>query len=229
MQSEHPNPLRVRTTLPVLPIASGVPIRTPRLIMRPLTQDDLPAYHSMRTQIECMHFTQVGRIDRDLAETQEKLNLYLPPNNAQKYNFAVCLAATGEFVAAAGVHAMNPALGWPEVGYMFKQEHWGKGYATEFLKAFLEAWWKLPRQSVELEVDALSVTGAGGESEGVDEVPEQLYAAVDATNSRSLRVMEKAGFRKFKDWLVQDSRVGNEGMACKLVGLVISSQTQRES
>lgn len=30
---------------------------------------------------------------------------------------------------------------WPELSYMFKKESWGKGFATEAVKAFMQFWW----------------------------------------------------------------------------------------
>ena len=54
---------------------------------------------------------------------------------------------------------------------MLKREFWGKGYATEFLRAWLEEYEKLPRDEVELSVDPRSVVPvpAGGGEEDKDE------------------------------------------------------------
>jgi RimJ/RimL family protein N-acetyltransferase len=43
---------------------------------------------------------------------------------------------------------------------------------------------------------------------------------VEATNKASLRVMEKAGFRRFKTWTESSRRVGSEGTEVTLVGFV---------
>ena len=101
-----------------------------------------------------------------------------------------------------GVFKTTSMLGWPEVGYMLKREHWGQGYGTEFLKAFAASWWSLPRSEVETDADELSVEPpVDGER-----VPEMLCAIVASHNPASLRVMEKAGFKKFREWKEADSR-----------------------
>ncbi|ORY57157.1 GNAT domain-containing protein [Pseudomassariella vexata] len=222
--ASNPSKVKVKTTLPTRPFppASERPrIITERLTIRPFSQDDLEGYHELRRQPEVMIYTSVGRIDLDLAETQEKLNLFLPPNDANTYNFAVYLSATGEFIGCGGVHKTNFGwVGWPEVGYMFKQEHWGRGYATEFVKGFVKAWWKLPRSLAKLEVDALSVEGGGGLGE--DGVPEQLSAMVESKNRASMNIMAKVGFRQFKEWEEADNRPGFGGVPVILSGFVLS-------
>ncbi|KAI0863444.1 acyl-CoA N-acyltransferase [Xylaria cubensis] len=220
MASENPSLIKVKTTLPRFPANSArAPIRTERLVIRPLTQDDLEAQHSLRTQPEVMACTASGTIDSDLAMTQDKLSPFLPPRDVDTYNPAICLASTGEFIGLGGVYATTSELGWPEVGYMLKKEHWGRGYGTEFMKAFVDAWWSLPRYETETAVDALSVVDARRE-EGDTEVPEMLCAIVEATNSGSLRIMEKAGFRQFKTWQQECRRPGAEGTEVTLIGFV---------
>ena len=82
MASDRPTLINVGTTLPSQPFptnAARAPIRTERLIIRPLTQDDLPNLRALRTQPEVMQFTVAGRIDGDLSETQARLDPFLPP------------------------------------------------------------------------------------------------------------------------------------------------------
>ncbi|KAI0968903.1 acyl-CoA N-acyltransferase [Xylaria arbuscula] len=215
---------KVKTNLPRRPLPPNNarrPIHTARLVIRPLTQDDLPALHALRTQPAVMAKTALGRVDQDLAETQTKLDPFLAPRDAETYNPGIYLAATGELIGLGGVFGAGSALGWPEVGYMLRSEHWGRGYATEFLAAFVEDWWGLPRGEVEVEVDALSVSEGTGDGEGEEgNVPELLCAIVEDTNAGSLRVMEKVGFKRFKSWTVVSRRPGSEGVEVTLIGFV---------
>jgi RimJ/RimL family protein N-acetyltransferase len=51
--------VRIRTTLPRRPLpanAARQPILTERLLLRPVTAEDLPAAHELRTQPEVMHW-----------------------------------------------------------------------------------------------------------------------------------------------------------------------------
>ncbi|GAW24491.1 hypothetical protein ANO14919_140760 [Xylariales sp. No.14919] len=221
MPEETPAMIKVQTTLPRAPFpanAARAAIRTERLVIRPLGPGDLGALHGLRTQREVMARTALGRVDADVAETQAKLDPFLPPRDADTYNPGIYLAATGELVGLGGVFGRGSALGWPEVGYMIRREHWGRGYTTEFLRAFVEDWWALPRADAEVVVDARSVEGMG-EGEG-ERVPEMLCAVVEDSNTASLRVMEKAGFRRFKSWKVASRRPGTEGEEVTLVGFV---------
>ncbi|KAI1129993.1 acyl-CoA N-acyltransferase [Nemania abortiva] len=218
--------IKVKTTLPALPFPANSarpPIRTERLVLRPLTQDDLEAMHALRTQDAVMACTSRGVTDQNLAETQAKLNPFLSPHDAQTYNPAICLASTGELIGLGGVWGRESELGWPEVGYMIRAEHWGKGYTTEFMRAFVDAWWGLPRVEAEAEVDGLSVVRDG---EG-DKVREMLCATVEDTNAASLRVMEKAGFERFRTWKVLSRRPGEEGKEVTLVGFVNRRPAER--
>ncbi|KAI0425393.1 acetyltransferase domain-containing protein [Xylaria sp. FL1042] len=227
--ASQPSPkIKVQTTLPTRPFPSNAeraPIRTERLIIRPLTRDDLASLHALRTQPAVMACTALGRVDADLAETQTKLDPFLPPRDTATYNPGIYLAETDELIGLGGVFGTESEIGWPEVGYMLREECWGKGYATEFLRAFVRAWWSLDREGVEVEVDALSVS-SGGEGKGEGKVPEMLCAIVEDTNNGSLRVMEKAGFRRFKSWTVKSRRAGSEGAEVTLVGFV---RTEKDS
>ncbi|KAK6193420.1 hypothetical protein LQW54_012484 [Pestalotiopsis sp. IQ-011] len=67
----------------------------------------------------------------------------------------------GELIGDGGVHAFAGSdSGWPELGYKFKREHWGRGYATEFAAAFVRFWWGLPRRPGRVEVAECSISGA---------------------------------------------------------------------
>ena len=226
--------VKVKTTIPRQPFPPNTdrqPIQTERLLIRTLTQDDLQAMHELRTQPEVMIFTLRGCIDSNMAETQARLDMSLPPTgDRETFNTAVCLAATGEFIGVGGVHrSASPVLGWPEIGYQFKSEHWGRGYATEFLHAFLERWWALPRVEAEVEVDARSVAAATADCGGSADVmvPEMLCAIVDADNPGSLRILQKAGFERFKEWKEPDSRVGFEEKDVALAAFACSSKGRK--
>lgn len=176
--------------------------------------------------------TALGKPDANLAETQTKLDPFLPPNDAHTYNPGIYLRATGELIGLGGVFRArggeNEGLGWPEVGYMIREEFWGEGYATEFLGGFLGGWWGLARGDVVIEVDAegvegVEVEGVKGEGEGeegIRRVPEMLCAVVEDGNGASLRVLEKVGFKRCKEWTTMSRREGEEGVEVRLVGFV---------
>ncbi|KAI1657674.1 acyl-CoA N-acyltransferase [Daldinia decipiens] len=219
----RPPKIKVKTYLPTQPFppnAERKPIRTERLVIRPFTEEDLDAIYAIRTQPEVMHFSAVGQIDASKDETRTSyLACYLPPNDIRNYHNVLCLASTGELIGMGGMPKTDLLFGWPEVGYMLKKEYWGQGYATEFLRAFVDHWWTLPRSEAEIEVAAESVDRSG-------EVPEMLSAIADDENLASKHVLEKAGFQKFTRWTEPDTRVGViDDIA--LVGFVLESPGQK--
>ncbi|XXH02422.1 hypothetical protein Hte_008797 [Hypoxylon texense] len=220
MSEEHK--VKVKTFLPTrpLPPSSGrKPIHTERLILRPFTEDDVDGLHVIHRQPEVMKYTNRGRIDDDKEVTRASMGRFLPPNDVHTYGNAICLASTGEIIGTGGIARPEQMFGWPEVGYIFKKEAWGQGYATEFLKAMVNFWWTLPRSEIELGVDAQTVDGSG-------EAPEMLTAMVEADNIGSQRVLQKVGFREFKRWTEPDNREGHSGDS-NLVGFVLSSVGQK--
>lgn len=221
MSTEASSKVRVKTTLPLrpLPCDSDSPIfQTERLSVWRLKDDDLQGLHELRTQPEVMRITTQGRVDRDHIETRAFMELFMAPQAYNNYFLAIKLSSTNEIIGMGGNHR-DSQFGWPEVGYILKSQHWGMGYATEFLRGFLDAWWALQRGTVEIEVDKQSV-------DSLDEVPERLSAIVHANNPASLGVMSKCGFRKFKEWDGPDPRPGREGQFTSYVGFIATAKLQ---
>jgi RimJ/RimL family protein N-acetyltransferase len=140
MSSTEPLKREIKTTCPVLPNETPT-ITTPRLIIRPLHHLDLAAYHKIRTSPAVMKFSQLQRTDVDIAFTKTKLDPSLPPQNRADGTLTYLLGVEersnpGLLIGDMGCHDANP--GTEEVGYMFMDEFWGKGYATEALKAYLD-------------------------------------------------------------------------------------------
>lgn len=200
--------ITVRSTLPRIPQTLSPESRpwttTERLVLRPLAASDLEALHELRLQPEVMIWTSAGKPDSDLAQTKAKLDEILTAQeNQQSFNFAICFKEdpTSKLIGIGGVWRMNSSVGWPELGYMFRKEAWGKGIATEFLKAWLGLWNALPREEVEVKCDERTLRGQNGVHENRDEVVEErLIALTTGDNGRSKKVLEKMGFEHFLTW-----------------------------
>lgn len=152
-----------------------------------------------------MIWTSQGHIDPDIEATKKKLAEFLPPKDKHTYNFAICERETGEFIGMGGNLWRQDFFGWPEVGYMFHPSVWGKGYATEFMKGFMEMWWQLPRVEEEVEVATCSIKVDGDVEEG-DVVREVMIGITDAANLASAKVLEKGGFERLEDWIVENNK-----------------------
>ncbi|OTB03148.1 hypothetical protein M426DRAFT_321952 [Hypoxylon sp. CI-4A] len=212
-----------RPSLPFPPISQREPIRTQRLIIRPMREEeDLEAYHQMRLEPETMLGTKLGRPDRDIDESRQALKVFLPSNDSQSFLFGIFLASTGEFLGDGGVHTLESSYsGWPEVGYKLKKAFWGQGYATEFVRGLLDAWWKLPRSHVKLRVASLSV-----EKSGETEAVEQVFAMADKENIGSQKVLLKLGFTQFLEWTEPHAHEHKRGQLVTLVGYKVSRRVE---
>ncbi|KAF6825726.1 putative N-acetyltransferase, GNAT family [Colletotrichum plurivorum] len=196
----------VKTTLPTIPLppyASRPPVVTERLILRPVSLDDLQPLHVLRTQPETMKWSVAGRVDADLEQTRSSLVQNLPPHDADNFNFSICLRSTGQWIGIGGVKKPTGELGWPEIGYMLLKDFWGSGYATEFLRGFVSAWWSLPRSERDLSVDRGTLGGGAGLQDG-DVVTEILTAVTAADNHPSQKLLGKCGFEMLKVWKEKD-------------------------
>lgn len=193
----------IKTTLPKLPFPPNTERRailTDRLLIRPFRQDDMEALHALRSQPEVMKWSIQGRPDETMDETRKSAALRLPPQDTERYDWVICLASTGEFIGLGGNGMWDGELGWPVLGYMLVKEAWGKGYTSEFLSAFLDAWWDLPREEVEIKVDANSVRGEG-------EIKKEMMSGITTDdNKASQNVMRKAGFELVSVFEEEDLR-----------------------
>ena len=189
---------RVKTSKPILPSEPPI-ITTSRLILRPLHASDLAVYHKIRTSPAVMKYSQFQRPDPDMAFTLTKLSPSLAPQNSalgtETYLFGVEERSNpGILIGDMGCHDASP--GKEELGYMFLEEYWGKGYATEALQAYLKHYWGLEREEYEIEVDASIEQGRTGK-----EVPDVVRAITEAENGGSLRVLKKCGFKETRRFL----------------------------
>lgn len=128
--------------------------------LRPVGEADLPALFEQQrdpTAHRMAAFTSWDPEDRDAFVARWRRILSDPEVLSR------VVLADGIVV---GTIARYLREGQPEVTYWIGREHWGKGFASAALRAFLE------------------------------EVPERpLFAAAAADNVASIRVLEKCGFR----------------------------------
>ncbi|OIW31834.1 acyl-CoA N-acyltransferase [Coniochaeta ligniaria NRRL 30616] len=202
-ESERVSVKTTSPTRPLPPSSSRPAVTTERLIIRALVPEDAQAFHVLRTQAEVMANSAIGRVDKDLEETRSRLAAFVPPNDENTFHFAICLKETGEMIGVGGCHNLSSVFGWPELGYMLREELWGQGLATEFVRAWLNMWCELPRTVVQFDVHQKS---AHSEHGGDEKTAEAVIAYTTAYNVGSQKVLEKSGFQHFLTWSVPDRR-----------------------
>ena len=137
------------------------PITTDRLILRPLAPshgDDVFALLS-----DPAVFPWATPSTREQSDVWLKTKL----ESKKTINYVVCLPGSAkdseEVIGVLGAHNI------PELGYLFKPHTWGKGYATEALKAWTQWYWKKfsdghPILDPEEKLYLKALTGPGGDS-----------------------------------------------------------------
>jgi RimJ/RimL family protein N-acetyltransferase len=148
-------------------------VETDRLLMRPITRDDLPVLLRFRANEEVSRY--LGGPEMSTPEfIAKRLEFYLDCH--RQYGFGMCVLRRkegGEMIGWSGIQPLEDT-GQIEVGYGFDRPHWGKGYATEAANAWLRY---------------------GFETAGLA----RIVAVAAPENTASRHVMEKLGMRYERD------------------------------
>ena len=152
---------------------SGVAIETQRLILRPWQATDLQDFY------EYASVDGVGQMagwlpHESIQQSQQILNVFLEG----KDTFAIVLKENGKVIGSLGIDSSKEIADMPgcgrEIGYVLAKEYWGRGLMPEAVSAAIDFCFR------QLQMDYL----ACGHFEW---------------NHQSGRVIEKCGFRFWKD------------------------------
>jgi ribosomal-protein-alanine N-acetyltransferase len=135
-------------------------LRTPRLVLRRAVPVDLQAMHEVMSDPRAMTYWTHGPHE-SLERTREWLDSMIASPPSESDDFVVTL--DGRAIGKMGAWRL------PEFGFILAPDHWGKGYASEALAAFLDHVFERP------DVD-------------------HLIADVDPRNRASLTLLERHAF-----------------------------------
>ncbi len=153
-------------------------IETERLLIRPFTMDDIESAHAMNLDEKVSEFTGDGGVV-SLAEMERRIKEDVL-GDYKKYGYgrlAVELKSTGKFIGFSGLKYLVDEQE-VDLGYRFLSEYWGKGYATESVRAVIDL---------------------GFSEIGLDEI----VAFVLPKNKGSIGVLKKVGF-DFEEEVIED-------------------------
>jgi [ribosomal protein S5]-alanine N-acetyltransferase len=163
-----------------------VELRTERLRLRPAREDDLPAFHAILSDPRATAYWSTPP-HQDLAHTRDWLASMIEIDPAEGEDFVVELE--GRVIGKAGLFR------FPEIGFIFHPDAWGRGFAGEALRPVLSRAFAFHRL-------------------------EAIEADVDPRNAASLRLLENLGFsesgRAERTWCV-------DGRWCDSVYLRLSA------
>ncbi|KAJ5191700.1 uncharacterized protein N7498_010685 [Penicillium cinerascens] len=145
-------------------------METARLRLDPIGLCHLDGFHRIWTNPDSTRWARKGTL-QTIDQTYAWLSGMLPENRAGSDNYAIFIKDANSdkstVIGVVGVHRVDPT---PEIGYLFHPSAWGKGYATEAARAFIQHFWK-----ARPDLDTIE-------------------AKVDEANSSSRHVLNKCGF-----------------------------------
>lgn len=116
-------------------------IRTPRLLLRRWSDDDLVPMAEINADPEVMRWIDDGSV-WDLEQTAEAIERYEEEWDDEGFGiFAVELLGSGELIGFAGLSVpefLPEVLPDVEIGWRLGRQFWGQGYASEAAHAVLE-------------------------------------------------------------------------------------------
>lgn len=149
------------------------PIETPRLLLRPFTDDDVDALHAIQSRSDVTRYLYWGEQSRD--EVRETLARRMRGTTLEDEGDTIVLAIelrdSGELVGDVNLHWRSRVHAQGEIGFVLHPDHHGRGYASEA---------------------AVEVLRLGFEGLGLH----RIIGRCDGRNTASARLMEGLGMRR---------------------------------
>jgi [ribosomal protein S5]-alanine N-acetyltransferase len=146
-------------------------METRRLRLRPLREDDAPAFFNVWSDHETVRyfsFPPMKSAEQAKMRIVEKLQ---SSSSGKSVIFVIETKDSGEVLGDCGMHNGEPRCQRAEIGYCLARPHWGNGYMTEAVKALIEY---------------------GFERAGL----RRVEAGIDPRNMPSIQLVERLGFRR---------------------------------
>jgi RimJ/RimL family protein N-acetyltransferase len=149
------------------------PIRTERLLVRPLTADDVDAVHAYRSIPEVCRYVPFEPMSKDeiAARTARQWARRELTDEGQAFILGVEVTASATIVGDVMLAWSSVDHASGELGWVFHPDHAGQGYATEAARALLR----------------LAFEGIG---------LHRVMARLDERNDASARVCQRLGMRQ---------------------------------
>ena len=149
-------------------------IETERLLLRALDLSDAEGMFELDSNPNVHIFVGKKPVKHIEESVDQIKNIQHQYKTFGTGRWAVVLKETNEFIGWSGIkfitNEINNHKDFYEIGYRFTEKHWGKGYATEAGKAFIDYAFNI------MKVDA-------------------LYAYADEGNQNSRKILEKLGLQ----------------------------------
>jgi [ribosomal protein S5]-alanine N-acetyltransferase len=113
-------------------------LRTQRLVLRQLDEQDAPEIFFLRSNEQVMHY-----ICREKMASVAEAATWIEERNAgvarnENISWAICLASSPTLIGHLGFWRIMPEHHRAEIGYILHPDHWNQGIITEALTAMLD-------------------------------------------------------------------------------------------
>jgi ribosomal-protein-alanine N-acetyltransferase len=153
------------------PISPEPTLATARLRLRPLRDDDADALFALHSDARVMRYWSHAPWTRRDDAVQRIAQLARDRVASEFYTLAATTDEDDALIGTASLFAINRTHRRGEVGYALRSDLWGRGYATEMLRALID----------------FAFTSVG---------LERLEADIDPRNEASCRLIERVGFAR---------------------------------
>ncbi len=164
-------------------------LRTPRLVLRPLTEADVPALFTIHSDPKTMRYWS-GSVWKDEERGRAMVARDHDQDLTDHLRLGIELIETGQLIGTCTLFEIDDQCSRAELGYMLGSFAWGQGYMREALRAFLS--------------HAFSEMNL-----------RRIEADTDPRNETSLRLLGSLGFVKeghFRERWVVDGEVSDSAM-----------------
>jgi len=144
-------------------------LETERMLLRPITVEDVPFIYKLFSRAETNQFTQFPDIT-SVVEVSSMNVHYMNPADTTLYRAIMKLKALRAPIGALGLFSYSKTHKRAELGYDLLREYWGKGLMTEAVREVLE------HSFTELDLIRIDAT-------------------VDPDNISSIKLLERTGFK----------------------------------
>ena len=146
-----------------------LPLATKRLVLREFVAGDYEAVYAYASDPRVTRYMLYGPRDpMDTHEYLQRVIRYQSDRPRTIWEVAVTQRSDGALVGAGDITILKAGEG--DLGYMLRHDVWGQGYAGEIASALIDA---------------------GFRDLGLD----RIFSTVSTENTRSMRVLERAGMR----------------------------------
>jgi ribosomal-protein-alanine N-acetyltransferase len=136
-------------------------LTTERLKLRPMSEADIPAHYALFSDPEVARYWS-REPWTDIAQAEESLKAIMAAReDGSEVRFGIELLSTGELIGNVGLHHFFGQNRRCEIGYALASRVWGRGYATEALRAAIRHGFDaLDLNRIEADIDPRNI-GSG--------------------------------------------------------------------